>query len=61
MPDQDDAPVPKAVSDFNERIVKLLKEVDSKDFVTVLSHPARLVRVAADDQQQQQQQQHRAL
>ena len=48
---------PKVVSNLNLRIVKLLKEVDDSDFITVLSHPSRLARVAADQQQQQQQQQ----
>ena len=48
---------PKAVVDFNDRIVRLVKELDTRDFLMVLSHPSRIVRVAADDQQQQQQQQ----
>lgn len=55
--------VPKSVLDFNTRIVKMLKELETNDFLLVLSHPARLTRLAADDQQQQQQQQqgHRTL
>ena len=55
--------VPKPVADFNERIVRMLKELNPKDFLLVLSNPSRLVRVAADQQQQQQQQQqgHRSL
>ena len=57
------AEVPKAVADFNDRIITMLKEIDNRDFVLVLSHASRLVRIAADDQQQQQQQQqgHRSL
>jgi hypothetical protein len=54
MADED---TPAVVHDFNQRIVSMLKELNSADFVTVVSNSARLVHLAADQQQQQQQQQ----
>lgn len=49
--------IPTVVSDFNQRIVTMLKELNPSDFQTVVADPARLVHLAADQQQQQQQQQ----